>query len=406
MLRKKFYKSLCGALIFFMLTPNKLVKAQQLYTSVDEFVLKSYDVFLGRSNSDDIGIEYWSYLIENHNESLYNYMISMISGEEFLSRDITNDEFLNMIYKLLLGTEPTEEERNYWVSKIDEKNTELNNIHTSRIEVCKEMFNEKFFSDFSYSIGATPKFENLNNLGVEELRKDYDKNKIEYVNKLYKNFEELGKGIYDKLSEGINKEDHLNNILSTLPLFNDQGNKEEYEAVKKVTGDNIERIVYALDYNIEIPYDSVQAVYISPFLQMNKTDDLKFITLGLSVTGRGLGKEITRAELVLGDKSIDLEEIYKDLSKYDDKKLSLHEFQVNIDSLEDLKLLDMILSTDISKIRLTYDDSKTYVYSLYDKDRVRNTLKFMTSIYSQIVIPYLFELQDKFNRAIVYSMNQ
>lgn len=406
MLRKKIYRGLCGALIIFMFASGNSTKAQELYDSVEEFVFSSYEIFLGRSNADDVGMEYWSYLIGNHNRSVYDYIIALISGEEFSSRDVNNDEFLNMIYNLFLGSEPTQEDRNYWGGKIDEKNNELNDIKLARIEVVKDMFNDNFFSDFSHSIGATAKFENLNEFGVDELRRDYDQDSIEYVNRLYRNFDEIGKGIYDKISEGTNREDYLNSILSSLPVFNDQGGKNEYEEIKRVTDDNVERIVYGLDYKIEIPYDSHKAVYISPFLQMNKTDDLNFITLGLSVTSRGLGKSITKAELVLGDRSIDLGEIYKDQSKYEDKGLSIHEFEVKIDSLSDLRLLDMILSTDISKIILTYDNDKTYVYSLYDKDRVKNTMKFMASIYFQILVPYLFEVHDKFNRSVAYSVSQ
>ncbi len=407
MLKKKFFRRLCSIVMCLSITltsKGNVVKAEGLYSSVRDFIVKSYSLFLGRENLEDEGINYWSYIVENHNESLYNYIISMISSEEFLSRDINNEEFLNIIYNLFLGTNPSEEEKNYWIGKINEKVNSGIDEKTSRIEVSKEMFNEGFFSDFSYSLGTTPKFKNLNSLGVSELKESYGDYKISYINSIYKDFNEIGKDIYDKIAEDL-ENTNLSSILSALPLFSDQEDEVDYEDIKRVTGDGIERLVYALDYEIEFPHDQDKSVYISPFIEMKNENNGDFITLCLSVTSRGIGKEITKSELILGNNVIELETIYKDHSKYDDKGISLHEFEVKINSIEEFKLLDMILSSDLSKIRLTYDGNETYLYSLYDKDRVRNTLRFMTSIYSQIIIPYLFEKQDLFNRAISQGLN-
>ena len=93
-----------------------VVKADTLYNSVDDFVSKTYEIFLDRDVSDDVGVEYWSYLIRNHEKSLYDYMISILSGEEFLSREITDESFLEMIYTVLLNRAPSEEEKNYPIS--------------------------------------------------------------------------------------------------------------------------------------------------------------------------------------------------------------------------------------------------------------------------------------------------
>lgn len=392
MLRKKFCKILFGSLICLSLSFGSIkVNAQKLYNSVNDFVIKSYEIFLNRNNLDDIGIEHWSYLLGNHNESLYNYMISLVTGEEFLSKNVNDKEFIDMIYELLLNKVPSEEESSYWVGKIQEENNKLNDINSARYEVCKIMFNENFFNEFSYEIGTTPQFQNLNNLGVAELREDYDPKKIEYINNLYKDFNEFEQAISvqsEDSSEDKNVLD-VNDIISLLPIFSDSTENEIYEELKSVSSDNIKRLVYALDYKVKLPYDIQESVYISPFIQLDIDNNDDFITLGLSITARNLGKLITKSDIILGNEFIDLEIEYTDQSKYEGKGISVYEFKIKIESVEDLKLLNKILSSDLSKLRFTFDDSNTYVYNLYEKDRVRNTLRFMTNLYSQIVITSL-----------------
>ncbi len=174
-----------------------------------------------------------------------------------------------------------------------------------------------------------------------------------------------------------------------LPIFSDSTENEIYEELKSVSSDNIKRLVYALDYQVKLPYDIQESVYISPFIQLDIDNNDDFITLGLSITARNLGKLITKSDIILGNEFIDLEIEYTDQSKYEGKGISVYEFKIKIESVEDLKLLNKILSSDLSKLRFTFDDSNTYVYNLYEKDRVRNTLRFMTNLYSQIVITSL-----------------
>ena len=201
-----------------------------------------------------------------------------------------------------------------------------------------------------------------------------------------------------------NKEQFLEYIYGILPIFIKDNIDNKYEELKNVSGDSVERLVHSFDYEIAFPYDRDKAVYISTFLQMNEGENLNFVTFGLSVTSRGLGKVINKAEIILGNESIDLEVKYSDQSKYDSKGISVHEFEFKINSIDDLKLLDKMLSSDLSKLRFTFDDSQTYIYNLYEKDRVRNTLRFMYSVYAQIIASYLFETKDVFDTVVVKSL--
>lgn len=403
MLRKRLYKLLTGTFLFLFLNFTT-VKSEVLYNSLDDFIVKGYEIFLDRDVENDPGFEQWLYFLKNHEKSLYDYMISSVSGDEFLSKEMDNEEFLNKIYILLFNNPPSEDEMEYWLDKLNEINSRLGDIKKSRIELCKIIFNEPFLRDFSNGLNVTFNFENLNDLGVNELRKTYPQDKIDYINSIYKRFDDLSRELYIDSERVNDREQFLEYISGVLPIFNKGDNKNKYEELKNVSGEKVERLVHAIDYEIIFPHDKDKAVYISPFLQMNEGEKLKFVTLGLSITGRSIGKSINKAEIILGNESIELEMKYNDYSKYDSKGISVHEFNFKINSISDLETLDKMIGSDLSKLRFTFDDSKTYIYNLYEKDRVKNTLKFMYSIYSQIIASYLFESKDVFDGIVMNSL--
>lgn len=403
MLRRRLYKLLTGTFLFLFFNMIA-VRSEVLYNSSDDFIAKSYEIFLDRGVEDDPGFEQWSYLLKNHEKSLYDYMMSIVSGDEFLSKEITDDEFLEKIYVLLFNSSPSVDEREYWLNKLEKLNDGLKSVNKARIELCKVIFNEPFLKNLSDNLNLTFNFENLNNLGVDELRKTYPQDKIEYINSIYKSFDELSRDLYVDSDKVNNREQFLEYISGVLPIFIKDDKENKYEELKNVSGENVERLVHAIDYEIIFPHDKDKSVYISPFLQMNEGEKLKFVTLGLNITGRSIGKLVSKAEIILGNESIELENKYIDHSKYDSKGISVNEFNFKINSINDLETLDKIISSDLSKLRFTFDDSKTYIYNLYEKDRVKNTLKFMYSIYSQIVASYLFESKDVFDAVVVNSL--
>lgn len=407
MISKRFCRILFAIILSLSLNLNMFnANANTLYNSIDDFILKTYDVFLNRDGSEDEGFKYWAYSIRNHNKSLYEYMISLISGEEFLSMELSNEKFISMMYDVLFDKTPSNEESNHWLSELLRVDESLKNLNKSRIEIAKKMFKEPFFKEFSNNLKVTSNFEDLNIFGVDELKKSYSEDKIKYINSVYKSFEELRNDYLNSNALKIsNREQFLEYISSILPIFikGEDGNK--YEELKNVSGDKVERLVYALDYKISFPYDKHKSVYISPFIQMNEADNLKFVTLGLGVTSRGLGKKITKAELILGDEFIELDMIYNDQGKYDSKGISVNEFNFKIKSINDLELLDKMIGSDLTKLRFEFDDLETYVYSFNDKDRVKNTLKFMSGVYSQIMISHLIESKDVFDGVFINSLN-
>lgn len=399
MFRKTFYKILCALLVFLNI-PSISVVANTGYSSIEDFVSKTYEVFLDRDTGDDVGIDYWSYLIRNHEKSLYDYMISFLSGGEFTSREVSDEEFLGMIYEILFNRDINDEEKKYWLDKLYAETKKSGNEKEARIKIAKIIFSEPGLNDISKNLGVTFDFKNLNSFGVEELRKDYSNSKIEYINGFYKGLSELGNDLIKGAKSIESRSQAIDYIYEVLPIFVDESNENRYEELVSVSDGNVERIVHALDYNIKFPYNADKSVYISTFLQMNEGENLNFVTLGLGITSKGFDKDVIKAEMILGDELLELELKYNDQSRYNSNKISLHEFEFDIKSISDLVLVDKMLSSDLSKLRFTFGDSSVYIYNLYEKDRVRNTLRFMWSVYSQIVVSYLFESKDMFDNIV------
>lgn len=404
MFRKKIYKILSGLIVF--LNIPSVVFANTNYNSIEDFVSKTYEVFLDRDVNDDVGIDYWSYLVRNHEKSLYDYMTSFISGEEFNSREVSDEEFLSMIYKILFNRDINEDEKIYWIEKLSSETTKTGNSKDARLKIAKIIFGEPGLREISKDLGVTFDFKNLNNFGVDELKKDYESSKIEYVNSFYKGISQLGKELSDGANSIESRSQALEHIYESLPIFSDESNKNKYEELISVSDGNVERIVHSLDYDIKFPYGVDKTLYMSAFLQLNEGENLDFVTLGFGVTSKGFEKEISKAEIILGDEILELKLKYKDHSRYESNKISLHEFEFDIKSIEDLILLDKMLSSDLSKLRFTFGDSNVYIYNLYEKDRIRNTLRFMWSVYSQIVVSYLFESKDMFDNIVLDNLEQ
>ncbi len=396
-LRKRFFKVLCTTLVTLNVFTMS-VRANANYNSIENFVARTYEVFLYRDAKDDIGVEYWSYLIRNHEMSLYDYMISFLSGDEFSSREVSDEEFLNMIYRILFNRDINDDEKIYWMEKLYQENKTLRNVKDTRLKIGKMIFSEPILKEISSDLGVTFNFKNLNDLGVSDLKKDYSDSKIEYINSFYRGFAELWENLHNESVENIDR--NVEHAYELLPIFTNQENKGQYEELVSVSDGTIRRIVHSLDYDIKFPYGVDKSVYISSFLQMNKGERLNFVTLGLGITNKGFEKNIDKVELLLGDESIELEFEYEDNSRYESDGISLHEFEFNIKSVNDLMLIDKMLNSDLSKLRFTFEGSDTYIYNLYEKDRIRNTLRFMWSMYLQIIVSYLFESKDIFDKVI------
>lgn len=88
----------------------------KLYPKIAEVVTNYYVGLLGR-NPDAGGLEYWTkYIICGGSVSDLTKLF--LSSNEFSSRDISKEDFVEGVYLTYLGRQPEEEGKAYWVSKM------------------------------------------------------------------------------------------------------------------------------------------------------------------------------------------------------------------------------------------------------------------------------------------------
>ena len=101
--------------------------------SVHRFVERLYNYCLERG-SDEEGLEYWSESIINNERGGYETSLGFFNSPEFISRGLSNEDFVTVCYNTFLDREPDEEGLNCWVNKLDtgsSRNSIINSFCTS-----------------------------------------------------------------------------------------------------------------------------------------------------------------------------------------------------------------------------------------------------------------------------------
>lgn len=100
------------------------------YTAKDKlraFIERLYNILLERE-IDAKGKNYWTKFINNENKSLQNLILSFFNSLEFKNRNLTNEQFIKVVYEALLGREPNKNELKFWIDKLKHKMNKLNII--------------------------------------------------------------------------------------------------------------------------------------------------------------------------------------------------------------------------------------------------------------------------------------
>lgn len=95
----------------------------------EDLVKNVYSVLLGKNISSVKLKEYKSNLLD-HKISPSEFIIGIVEGVEFSKLNISDDEFINRIYKIVLNRDADKDGKNYWIGEIRE---------TSRIDVLKKI---------------------------------------------------------------------------------------------------------------------------------------------------------------------------------------------------------------------------------------------------------------------------
>ncbi len=120
--------------------------------AVAEFVSRIYSVSLGREPEVD-GWKFWVQKLESKELPVTQFIYDLMKQDEFVERYLSKEDFIKMMYQIVVGRDPEEEGQKYWESKYDEYKLEESSVADTRIRIASEMMNEQEFKNYVNSIG-------------------------------------------------------------------------------------------------------------------------------------------------------------------------------------------------------------------------------------------------------------
>lgn len=119
---------------------------------VADFVSKIYSVSLGRDPEVE-GWKFWVQKLESKELPVTQFIYGLMKQDEFISRYLSKEEFVKMMYKIVVGRDPEEEGQKYWEGKYDEYKLQVESLAELRIRIASEMMNESEFKQYITSMG-------------------------------------------------------------------------------------------------------------------------------------------------------------------------------------------------------------------------------------------------------------
>lgn len=85
---------------------------------IGEFVDRIYREVLGRP-SEDAGRQYWVTGIENGTIDPHDVVITMLNSQEFVGRNLNNEQYVTALYRAFLNRDPEASGLNNWVNALN-----------------------------------------------------------------------------------------------------------------------------------------------------------------------------------------------------------------------------------------------------------------------------------------------
>ena len=96
--------------------------------TIADFVERLYTIALGRASEKE-GKEYWVKEIENGNKTGADCGRFFLTGEEFMGRKLSEDEFIDTLYRTFFGREPEAEGKEFWLGELKAGKSRLHVIN-------------------------------------------------------------------------------------------------------------------------------------------------------------------------------------------------------------------------------------------------------------------------------------
>lgn len=141
------------------------------YTTIEQYCIRLYEVCLGRT-PDETGLEYWTGRLRNQEVKASDVAYSFVFSEECKARNLSDDEFIDMLYNALLNRSAASSEK------------ELNTRHLQQ-----GLSREYLLQDITYKMSFYTMCENCGMLagaktGLTQPR-DQNPELTRFVNRLY-----------------------------------------------------------------------------------------------------------------------------------------------------------------------------------------------------------------------------
>jgi len=103
------------ALYFIPVGQISITENADRNASMTMFVHRNYAEFLGRA-PDRSGLNYWTGMMFNNNMSASWVSVNFVFSIEFVNKGYTNDQFLDFMYRGMMGREPDAAGKAYWLN--------------------------------------------------------------------------------------------------------------------------------------------------------------------------------------------------------------------------------------------------------------------------------------------------
>ena len=120
--------------------------------NVAEFVARIYEAALGRKPEVE-GWKFWVQKLESKELSVTQFVYDLIAQDEFVNRFLSKEDFIKMMYIIVVGRDPEEEGQKYWERKYDEYKLQESSLAELRRRIATEMMSEPEFKDYVTKLG-------------------------------------------------------------------------------------------------------------------------------------------------------------------------------------------------------------------------------------------------------------
>ncbi len=104
---------------------------------IDVFIRDAYQYILGRSYDND-GLNYWRTALTSQEKGAIDLIESFISTNEFKARNVSDKQFIQIVYEVLFNREADLEGLNYW-SSVYQKDTSSNRMKNLVLNIADDI---------------------------------------------------------------------------------------------------------------------------------------------------------------------------------------------------------------------------------------------------------------------------